>query len=46
MMPLTLLLPLVLADADADAAVVAGMANAIPAVSSAPVTFDFMVPPE
>ena len=44
MMPLTLLLPLVLADADA--AVVAGMASAIPAVSSAPVTFDFMVPPE
>jgi len=37
MMPLTLSPPLVLADADGDAAVVAGMANAIPA-ASAPVT--------
>jgi hypothetical protein len=46
MMPSTLSLPLVLADADADAAVVAGMASAIPAASSTPVTFDSMVPPE
>jgi hypothetical protein len=38
MMPLTLSPPLVLADADGDAAVVAGMATAIPA-ASAPVTF-------
>ena len=45
MTPSTLSLPLVLADADADAAVVAGMASAIPAASSAPVTPDFMVPP-
>jgi hypothetical protein len=44
MMPLTLSPPLVLADADGDAAVVAGMASAIPA-ASAPVTFDFMVSP-
>ena len=44
MMPLTLSLPLVLADVDGDAAVVAGMASAIPA-ASAPVTFDFMVSP-
>ena len=44
MMPLTLSLPLVLADTDGDMAVVAGMASAIPA-ASAPVTFDFMVPP-
>ena len=40
MMPLTLSPPLVLADA----AVVAGMASAIPAASAA-VTFDFMVSP-
>jgi len=38
MMPLTLSPPLVLADAGGDAAVVAGMASAIPA-ASAPVTF-------
>ena len=44
MMPLTLSPLLVLADADGDAAVVAGMASAIPA-ASAPVTFDFMVSP-
>ena len=44
MMPLTLSPPLVLADAGGDAAVVAGMASAIPA-ASAPVTFDFMVSP-
>ena len=44
MMPLTVSLPLVLADADA--AVVAEMASAIPAASSVPVTFDSMVPPE
>jgi hypothetical protein len=43
-MPLTLSPPLVLADADGDAAVVAGMASAISA-ASAPVTFDFMVSP-
>ena len=46
MMPLTLPLPQVLADADADTAVVPGMASVIPAASNAPVTFDFMVPPE
>ena len=46
MMPLTLPLPQVLADADADTAVVPGMASVIPAASSAPVAFDFMVPPE
>jgi len=44
MMPLTLSPPLVLADADGDAAVVAGMANAIPA-ASAPVTFVCTVSP-
>jgi hypothetical protein len=44
MMPLTLSPPLVLADAGGDAAVVAGMASAIPA-ASAPVTFDLMVSP-
>jgi hypothetical protein len=44
MMSVTLSLPLVLADADDDATVVAGMASAIPA-ASAPVTFDFMVSP-
>ena len=44
MMPLTFSPPLVLADADGDAAVVAGIASAIPA-ASAPVTFDFMVSP-
>jgi hypothetical protein len=46
MMPLTLSLPQILADADADTAVVPGMASVIPAASNAPVTFDFMVPPE
>src|SRR2546423_8058157 len=44
MMPLTLSPPLVLADVDGDAAVVAGMASATPA-ASAPVTFDRMVSP-
>ncbi len=44
MMPVTLSLPLILAEADGDAAVVAGMASAILA-ASAPVTFDFMVSP-
>jgi len=44
MMPLLLSPPLVLADAGGDAAVVAGMASAIPAAST-PVTFDFMVSP-
>jgi hypothetical protein len=43
MMPSTLSLPLILADADA--AAVAGMASAILAASSALVTLDFMVPP-
>jgi hypothetical protein len=43
MMPSTLSLPLILADADA--AAVVGMASAILAASSAPVTLDFMVPP-
>ena len=46
MMPLTLPLPQVLADADADTSVVPGMASVIPAASNAPVAFDFMVPPE
>jgi hypothetical protein len=43
---LTLSLPQVLADADADTAVVRGMASVIPAASNVPVTFDFMAPPE
>ena len=43
-MPVTLSLSLVLADAAADAAVVAGIASTIPA-ASAPVTFDLMVSP-
>jgi hypothetical protein len=43
---MTLSLPQVLADADADTAVVRGMASVIPAASNAPVTFDFMAPPE
>ncbi len=43
-MPLTLSPPLVPADAGGDAAVVAGMASAIPA-ASAPVTSDLMVSP-
>ena len=46
MMALTLSLPQVLAHAEADTAVVPGMASVIPAASNAPVTFDFMVPPE
>ena len=46
MMPLTLPLPRVLAAANADTAVVPGMASVIPAASNAPVAFDFMVPPE
>jgi hypothetical protein len=46
MMPLTLPLPQVLADADADTVVVPGMASVIPAASNAPVAFDFMVPPD
>jgi hypothetical protein len=45
MMALTLPLPQVLADADADTAAAPGMASVIPAASNAPVTFDFMVPP-
>jgi len=44
MMPLTLSLPLVLAGAGGDAAVVAGMASVILA-AGAPVAFDFMVSP-
>ena len=44
MKPLTLSPPLVLADAGGDAAVIAGMASAIPA-ASASVTLDFMVSP-
>jgi hypothetical protein len=46
MMPLTVPLPQVLADANADTAVVPGMASVIPAASNTPVTFDFMVSPE
>jgi hypothetical protein len=46
MMPLTVPLPQVLADADTDTAIVPGMASVIPAASNAPVTFDFMVSPE
>ena len=46
MMPLTLPLPQVLADANADTAGVPGMASVIPAASNAPVTFDSMAPPE
>jgi hypothetical protein len=41
--PRTVSLPVVAAAAGE--AVVAGMANAIPAASSAPVAFDFMTPP-
>jgi hypothetical protein len=44
MMPLMLSPPLVLADADGDAAVIAGMASTIPAASGT-VTLDFTVPP-
>ena len=46
MMPLAVPLPQVLADADPDTAIVPGKASVIPAASNAPVTFDFMVPPE
>lgn len=44
MMPITLSPPLVLADADGDAAVAAGMASAIPA-AGAPATSGFTVSP-